>query len=141
MENILFKNLQKSEAVRRLQEIKYFEEHLNDFINENIIYRTEFDGVEFFLSDEEKEMVSEFENKTGNLIFHIIKNNTEFGLLYSLLYVSKHQEEWSKDLEINPEDNNEAYAFVYVKNVTCPDYSEYGSITIRNHIGGLIRTS
>ena len=136
----MLKNLQKSEAVRRLKKIDYFEDHLENFIKEDIIYRTEFDGVEFFLSEEEKEHVSTFENKHGALVFHVIKSLTEFGTLYSLLYVSRHEEEWSTDFNLIS-DLNEIEAFAYVLNITVPDFSEFGYIRIKNRIGGIIRTA
>jgi len=134
------KNLQKSEAVRRLKKIDYFKDHLENFVKESIIYRTEFDGVEFFLSEEEEEHVSTFENKHNALVFHVIKSQTEFGTLYSLLYVSRHEEEWSTDFNLIS-DLNEIEAFAYVLNITVPEFSEFGYIRIKNRIGGIIRTA
>jgi hypothetical protein len=139
MLNTNLKDLQKKEAIERLKKLNYFEDHLEYFIKENIVYRTESDGIEFFLSEEEQKYVSDFENEYGALVFHVIKNITEFGTLYNFLYVSEHEEEWKKDLEF--EQTGEIYAFAYVLNISIPEFSEFGFIRIENRIGGIIRTA
>ena len=140
MNQINLKKLQKTEAIRRLKEMKYFEEHLKEFIQNGTIFRTEPDGIEFFLSEEEQKQVFEFENKYKTLVFHVIKSDTEFGTLYSFLYVSKYENEWENDLEFN-KSTNEFTVMSYVLNISDPECSEFGSIRTLNLFGGIIRTA
>ena len=150
------KDKQKVEAVRRLMEIEYFPEHLKDFIINDTVYRTEPDGAEFFLSEEEKEIVKQFENEHNGLVFHLIHSFTVFGELYNILYVSVEKECWSEDFvttlcidvlveehknyfEVKERKTVMANAFSYVKNISAPECSEFGTIQIQNKIGGLIR--
>ena len=58
------------------------------------------------------------------------------GRMYSLLYVSKHTEEWESDRA----DIQKERVFVYVVNKDMPDFSEFGTIGIRPSFGGVIRT-
>lgn len=58
-----------------------------------------------------------------------------FGLMYSLLYVSEHIEEWKMDME----DLGDNQTLAYVVNTTMPDCSEFGTIGIEPSIGGLKR--
>lgn len=41
-------------------------------------------------------MVREWEKETGNMVYHVIKDNTEIGLLYTFLYVSDDTEDWEE---------------------------------------------
>ena len=140
MNKTTLKTLQKEEAVRRLKEIKYFEDHLKEFIKNDTIFRTEPDGIEFFLTEEEQKIVSDFENKYETLVFHIIIDYMEFGTIYSLLYVSKYENEWEDDLKLN-QSTREFTTLSYVQNISDPNCSEFGSIRIYNHLGGIIRTA
>ena len=87
-------------------------------------------------SENEQEFVKEFEEKYNAIVYHIIHNYTEFGELYSLLFVSQHKEEWDWDNE----DIKNNIAMVYVKNIDEDAFSEFGSIGIKSQFGGLVRT-
>ena len=133
----IIREVQKSEAIRRLKILGLLHENLKEFMTEDVVCRTESDGVLFYVSNEEQKLITDFENKYNSLVFHVCHTNTEFGLLYSLLYVSSHREEWDKD--ITKIDINVYEVFSYVINVDCPEFSEFGYILIKNHIGGLVR--
>ena len=81
-------------------------------------------------------MISEFEKEHGGLVYHAIKTNTTIGTLYSLMYVSKTEEEWDMDRDDLPN-----YCFVYVKNVDDDYCSEFGTIQIKGQYGGLVRVA
>lgn len=131
------KILQKEEAVKRLLEMDYFEDSLNEFISEDKISKSEPNGAIFWLSEDEQKIVDDFEKKWNALVFHVIHSFAQFGELYNLLYISKNEEEWSEDLERN--EDGTFMSFVYVENVDCDWCSEFGSIVIKNRIGGLVR--
>ena len=65
-------------------------------------------------------------------MYHVMKYNTEFGIQYAMLYVSKNEEEWEMDRE--DLNNGCGYAFVtdeYVKELGLVGFKESG--------GGLVR--
>ena len=94
-------------------------------------------GILYWLDEQEEAMVREWEKKTGNMVYHVIKNRMEFGLCYSFLYVSKYTEEWCED----GDDLKEGCPMVYVKNVDDDWCSEYGRIGIAPRFGGVLRTA
>lgn len=125
------------EALLRMKNLKLHENVINEFKETGKINLSENGGILYWLNDEENNMVRQWEKETGNLVYHVIKNNMEFGLCYSFLYVSSYTDEWLND----DEDLKEGYPIVYVKNVTDNTCSEYGSIGIRSNIGGLVRVA
>ena len=130
--NLLEKKL---EAVKRLKMLELYPTVVKDFEKSGKIYLSESDGILFCLSEDEKEMVKKWEQEQNSLVYHVVKTNTNFGLLYSLLYVSDTEDEW----EMESDDVNELTPFVYVVNKTEPMFSEFGSITIMTKNGGLVR--
>lgn len=109
---------------------------IKEFEKDNIINKSEHGGFLYWLDENEQKIVKEFEEKYNALVYHVIHNYTEFGELYSLLYVSQHEEEW--DYDKDDIENNVALA--YVKNIDEDMFSEFGSIGIKRQYGGLVRT-
>lgn len=125
-----------AEAVERMKMLKMSQNVIREFATENKLNLSEGIGALYWLDDEEKAMVAEFEKEHPKyLVYHVIKNFTEFGVLYSLLFVNEDKEEW----EYDKEDLKQGYAFCYVVNKDTPEFSEFGSIVITPSIGGLIR--
>ena len=128
---------QKNEAINRMKTLELYENVIKEFQEENKLNLSESIGVLYWLKEEEKELVKEFENENGGLVYHLIRSLTDFGELYSIFYVSKYEEEWDMDLE----DLKNNIAFVYVKNLNDELSSEFGSIGFKKSIGGLVRTA
>ena len=134
MENLREK--QKQEAIERMKMLKIYTQAIKEFEKENVINVSEHGGILFWLDDEQQEMVKRFEEKYNAVVYHVIHNYTEFGELYSLLYVSQHEEEWDYDRD----DIKHNIALSYVVNINEESFSEFGSIGIRPQFGGVIRT-
>ena len=92
-------------------------------------------GVRFNLTSSEKEMVQEFEEEYECKVYHVIQDLSTFGMLYSLLYVSKNEEEWEMDREDIKKDEIMAYVMNYDDN----QLSEFGYIGIKTGVDGLKR--
>ncbi len=131
------KEQQKQEAIERMKMLKLSPNIIKEFEKENTLNLSENGGILYWLDSDQQAIVDEFETEHDALVYHVIHNFTEFGGLYSLLYVSKHEEEWETDRE----DLKDGYAFVYVKNVDDNWCSEFGSICIKPQYGGLVRTA
>ena len=54
--------------------------------------------------------------------YHVLKTNSSYGLIYSMLYVSNNEDEWEYE---RPEGK---YVSAFCYNATIPDYSEFGDI-------------
>jgi hypothetical protein len=126
----------KAEAIKRMKALDIYTEAIKQFKNEDIIMVSEPPlGGLYWLNEEEKKVVADFEAEYNALVYMVVRSNTEFGLLDSLLYVSDEQEEWEMDWEDIPD----RYLMAYVVNRDYPDYSEFGSIAVKSVGGGLVR--
>lgn len=125
---------QKAEAIARMKKLGIIEDAIKQFEDDNVVMVSE-NGFLYWLDDEQKEIVKEFEDEYGALVYMVIHNMTLFGELLSMLYVSKHQDEWVYDNE----DIEAGYAIAFVKNLDDDFCSEIGSIAIERKYGGLVR--
>jgi hypothetical protein len=107
-------------------------------------------GVIDGLSEEETKLVKAFEEEYDCLAYHVIRNETEFGVLYAILYVSSSEDEWEMDREDLTKDNGVMYPMSYVYNVGTKvdrnanlqdNFGEFGSIGVKSAAGGLVRVA
>jgi hypothetical protein len=131
------KEIQKQEALARMAMLHLHQNVVREFEGEGKLNISEKNGMLFWMNDEQAKMIEEWERESGNLVYHIIHSFTEFGELYSLLYVSTHEEEW----ELDREDLKDCYTLAYVKNVSDNYCSEYGNIGVKPSFGGLVRVA
>ena len=128
---------QRTEALKRMELLKLHENVIDDFKEIALLNQSELGGILYWVEGEMEKNIREWEEKTGNLVYHVIHDYTEFGELLSLLYVSQYEDEWETDRE----DIQDGYALAYVMNLTDDWCSEYGSIGIRPQWGGVVRTA
>ena len=128
---------QRTEALKRMELLKLHENVIDDFKEISLLNQSELGGILYWVEGEMEKKIREWEEKTGNLVYHVIHDYTEFGELLSLLYVSQYEDEWETDRE----DIQDGYALAYVMNLTDDWCSEYGSIGIRAQWGGVVRTA
>lgn len=123
----------KNEAIERLKMLKVHEDVINDLKNENKLYRSDGSlGILFWLDEEEKRIVREFEDKYKVLVYHVIKTNTlDFGFIYDLLFITNEKEYWQEE--------RERLKAGIVLSHTKSQFSESGDIGIKNVNGGLVR--
>lgn len=130
------KERQKAEAVKRMKKLGILEQPIKEFEEEDKLNLSESGGILYWLNDEQKKMVENFEAEHNGMVYHVIHQFTNIGELYNLLYVSEYVEEWKMDME----DLGAGQALAYVVNMDMPDCSEFGTIGIEPSVGGLIRT-
>ena len=130
------REMQVKEAIERMKMLHIMDRPIKEFEKEGVLNLSEGIGLLYWLDDEEKKMVADFEEEYSCVVYHVIKTFSTLGLMYSLLYVSKHMDEWEMDLS----DILDGRVFVYVVNKDMPDCSEFGTIGIRPSFGGVIRT-
>ena len=125
----------KAEAVKRMKKLRIWTTAIDEFRNEDKV-NVSRSGFLYWLNNDYKKLVSDFEKEYGGVVYLCIESDTEFGKLLSVLYVSCRPDEWSSDMQ----DLKEGCPLVYVFNLDCDYFSEFGSIGIRNRFGGLVRT-
>ena len=134
----------RNQALECLTLLRVHENVIREF-KQGTLNCSEYGGILYWLDDEAKAAVETFQNKTGCLVYHVIKNHTEFGTLLTLLYISPYEEEWEQNLndlkELQQYDNGmSGYTVMsYVVNLTDSDCSEFGSVVIRPNFGGVQR--
>jgi len=130
----------RAEAERRIRSLRLHENVEKDFkrgvlnLSERQKMGRGIYGILFWLNEEEKRIVREFEERHHALVYHVIKNYTEFGLMYSLLYVGRKPEDWDEDRR----DLEEGYALAMVTDGGM--IGEIGTIGFASSGGGLVRT-
>lgn len=129
-------NEQQKEALNRMVMLNMSRQCINAF-KRGEVWESEGIGALYECNDKEKQYIAEFEKAHDAVVYHMIHNITEFGELYTMLFVSKYKSEWTSDRY----DLEDGYALAYVKNITAPECSEFGSVGIRPSIGGLVRTA
>lgn len=126
--------IKKQEAIQRMKVLGIFPQTIKQFKGGQVSY-SEPTGANYWISEEQKKIIKQFESEYDALVYFVIRSYTEFGKLDALLYVSDYEKEW----EMDREDISAGYAFAYVYNYDVPEFSELGSIGVKERFGGLIR--
>ena len=127
-------NKQFTQALERMKLLKLSKQCIDAFKDGNV-WESEGYGALYECNDKENEIIKQFEKEYEGLVYHMIHAKYEFGECYTMLYVSKHEDEWSDDIQ----DIKDGYALAYVKNVDDDTFSEFGSVAIKSQFGGLVR--
>ena len=126
---------QRTEALKRMEMLHLHENVIDDFKEINLLNQSEHGGILYWVEGEMERKIREWEEKTGNLVYHVIHDYTEFGELLSLLYVSVYEDEW----EMDNGELKDGYVYAYVYNHDVPEFSEIGLIRVQPRFGGLVR--
>jgi hypothetical protein len=120
--------------------MKKFKIHINvinQFKKDLTLNLSESGGMLYWLDDKQKEIVNKFQERYPNkLVYHIIRDFTNFGEMLSLLFVDG---SYIDEFEQERNDIEDGYVLSYVHNVTMEDCSEFGTIVVKPSIGGLKR--
>ena len=130
------KDAQRKEALERMTMLHMSRQCINAF-KDGKVWESEGYGALYEVNEKEQSYIDAFEKEHNATVYHMIHNMTEFGELYTMLYVSSEKSEWQSDRY----DIEDGYALAYVKNIDAPECSEFGSVGIRPNIGGLVRTA
>lgn len=127
----------KIEAIARMKLLGIYQPIVRQFEKENVVSESAPPfGACYWLNEEQRKQVKEFEAKYNALVYHVIHSFTTIGEIESYLYVSDYPEEWEYDRA----DIKEGQQLAYVFNRDMPDCSEFGSIGIeRTAAAGLHR--
>ena len=121
----------QEEAIFRLKTLKLDTKVLDSFTSGKIYMSNEFGNL--CELDESCKDIIKYLSEKNLLVYHILKTQTSFGLMYSFLYVSDSEDDWDY------ERPTESYVATYCYNKTIPDYSEFGDIFFEVVNGKIIR--
>ena len=134
--NRYFGETQRDEAIRRLRKIGVMNGVVENFKNDKLMM-SESAGILYDLNDGAKAAIEKMKEYSADALpYHLIHSFTEFGELYTVLFVSSNRDDWPSD---GPD--REGYVFSYVYNATDPSFSDYGDIVIQGANGGVVRTA
>ena len=126
----------KNEAIKRMEMLYIYSETIRQFEKEGLVSYSEPPlGTNYWLTEEQRKIVRDFEEEHNALVYFGIRSYTEFGTLDSFLFVSKYKDEWMLDNN----DIKNGYSYAYVYNYDVPEYSEIGLIGMQPRFGGLVR--
>ena len=148
----------KQEALKRIDLLGLHPDVKRAFIEDGTLYYSEpirffndrqATGVLYWLRNNPEwlETVRKTEEEKDFLVYHVIYNRTEFGELLTCLYISDQVDEgetvedvWKEERkQMKPDDEGIIWADAYVINLSVPEFSEYGTVGIRESYGGLVR--
>ena len=130
------REIKKEEAIYRMKLMNIIPDAIKQFEEENTVMVSENPfGFLYWLNDDQKKLVADFEAEYDSLVYLANLCNTEFGRLLSLFYVSDHKNEWKMDMD----DIKDGYAMVYCINLDDPYSSEFGTIAFQSINGGIKR--
>ena len=134
------KAMQRQEAVDRMHLLHMLPEAVHAYEEGHIMQSQEPYGILYELSPEQKEKISDFEQKYDAKVYHVIHGNYELsgGDIMSCdtyLYVSGSPEEWPEDREYL----KAGYQYAHVENLVEPYLSEIGMVGVAPTNGGLNR--
>lgn len=124
----------KNECIRRLKYLNLCASAIDDFEKLSKISMSDKDKIvdvpENILKD-----IEEWEKKYGNMVYHVIHTSFMGMDTYECLSVSKYPEDWNYEREIMMDN----WVMSHSINLTIPEWSESGSIKVKEHGGILTR--
>lgn len=130
------REIKKAEAIKRMKAMHIYADAIKQFKNDDVVMVSEPPiGGLYWLNDEEKEMVHDFEQEHNVLVYLVVRAYTNLGKMDSLLYVSNYEDEWQMEMD----DIADGYVMTYTINHDMPDCSEFGSIAYKSVGGGVLR--
>lgn len=147
----------RKEAAERMRLLGLLDEReqsvIRDFEEEHKVYVSRpmnlgvLVGVLYELSDEERTLVEKTENRFQILVYHMIRNVTNIGILYAMLSVSSYEEEWPAERKaLSGIETDGAHPLAYVWNAGLQEednvdlskgFGEWGAVTVVRGEGGL----
>ncbi len=126
---------QRKEAIKRMKALGISKKAIEALEQRDQIAVSVAGNISFMIKDTIRDMIKQYEQKNNAYVYHCIYCETEFGILYNLLYVSKYEDDWEYDLE----DLKNGVASARVINESAPDLSDSGDIGIKPLFGTLKR--
>ena len=132
----------RNEALRRMKALKLFDDGYHSPVGEfranGNVWKSEYYGVLYYLTDEERQVVKEFEkkySKFGAKVYHCYRAEREFGDILYLLYVIDDESDSAEEFDSLL---RRGVVYLYAHNFSEPAFSEHGTAYIKSQYGGIV---
>lgn len=135
-EDIVSDEQMHAEAARRLKMIPGLHPNIyREFLEDGTLYMSERQGILYYLEDNEKEYVAQAESKYGFVVFHVLHTVSDYGDIYTMLYVQNDRSTWREERRDWLERGK---TWCYGYNATYPHCSDNGAVCVKQVNGGLV---
>ena len=135
-DTVIHKNRQKSEAISRMKSLGVPNRIINDYETIGRVWISTPLGKYTEVTNELSKKIRMFEAKYNVTVYMVIRDFFKDDILDSLLFVSRHEDEWEKERD----DIQANFLMTYTINWSHDFCSEFGSIIFKRHPnGGIVR--
>lgn len=135
MENIMmnYKEAQKKEALESMTTLRLRKDIIQEFEKGGCLYCSERPDYIRKLTAEEQEQVESFEERTGSLVYYVMKGYRPYDDWYYFLFISKHETDW----KLQKLNLYRGWVLTYLVTDE-PIFNEMTSILVMPYYGGLV---
>ena len=131
----------KERAIKALQDMYIYKPYIQGFKNGKVCYYENFGGYWVYQEPEVEAVMKRLEKAYNCTVYAITHEYTNFGEMWSFMFVPDYEDEWEYVACEWPDKNLVYNAEAFVLNVTDPRFSEIGDITVESFGGGLRRVA
>ena len=124
----------KSESIKRMQQLGLEAAVIDDLILRDKIVCSDY-GMFKDVPEEIKKKIKDWEKKYHNFVYHVIHSHVYGQEFYDCLSVSCYQEDWLYEYKRLLDGWPMSHSF----NLSIPDFTESGTIFVKEYNGTLMR--
>lgn len=134
MDDFASREERKSESIKRMQQLGLEAAVIDDLILRDKIVCSDY-GMFKDVPEEIKKKIEDWEKKYHNYVYHVIHSNLYGCEIYDCLSVSCYKDDWSYENKRLLDGWPMSHSF----NLSIPDFTESGTIFIKEYNGTLMR--
>ena len=124
----------KFEAIKRMHELGIAAVAIDDFNKSDKLLCSDY-GIMSEVPEEIKQRIKDWESKYNNLVYHVIHSHVYGQEFYDCLSVSCYQDDWLYENKRLSDGWPMSHSF----NLSIPDFTESGTIFVKEYNGTLMR--
>lgn len=124
----------KFEAIKRMHELELEQAAIDDFNLRDKLVCSDY-GILKDVPEEIKQRIKNWESKYNNLVYHVIHSHVYGQEFYDCLSVSCYEDDWLYENKSLLDGWPMSHSF----NLSIPDFTESGTIFVKEYNGTLMR--
>ena len=124
----------KFEAIKRMHELGIAAVAIDDFNKSDKLLCSDY-GIMSEVPEEIKQRIKDWESKYNNLVYHVIHSHVYGQEFYDCLSVSCYEDDWLYEYKRLLDGWPMSHSF----NLSIPDFTESGTIFVKEYNGTLMR--
>lgn len=134
MDDFASREERKSESIKRMQQLGLEPAVIDDLILRDKIVCSDY-GIIKDIPEEIKKKIEDWEKKYHNFVYHVIHSHVYNCEIYDCLSTSCYKDDWSYENKRLLDGWPMSHSF----NLSIPDFTESGTIFIKEYNGTLMR--